>query len=108
MGAVGLPESGRCLGRGRCGGGLGTHPSLVCALIWGGKAGGEGVQRHSWGWPLELALRRRGGAAGAMGARVGASRSKGVVPGQLHGRRSEWRRGTAATALMASCGGVHT
>jgi hypothetical protein len=51
MGAAGSPESGgsgRVLGRVRCGGGLGTHPSLVCALIWGGEAGGEGARRRSW------------------------------------------------------------
>jgi hypothetical protein len=94
-----------CLGRGRCGGGL--DPSLVCALIWGGEAGGKGARRRSWGRPLELALRRRGGAAEAMGTRAGASSSKKVVPGWLHGRGSEWRRGTVATTLMASCGGVH-
>jgi hypothetical protein len=49
MEAASSPESGGSggvFGRGRCGGGLRAHLSLVCALVWGGEAGDEGARRR--------------------------------------------------------------
>jgi hypothetical protein len=49
MEAAGSPESNGSsgvFGQGRCGGGIGAHLSLICALVWGREAGGEGARRR--------------------------------------------------------------
>jgi hypothetical protein len=39
--------SGGVFGQGGCGGGIGAHLGMVCALFWGREAGGGGVRRCS-------------------------------------------------------------
>jgi hypothetical protein len=50
-------------GRGGCGGGIGAHLGLVCALFWGREAGGGGAWQRS-----------RAAAAGARAPAKGAAR----------------------------------
>jgi hypothetical protein len=100
MDAAGSPESGGSggvFGRGRCGGGIGAHLGLVCTLLWGREAGGEGTRRRS-----------RAAAAGSLrsGERGGAAWTA-RVPGEssVLGKILKWLEGFGGGHWSTSRGG---
>jgi hypothetical protein len=95
MGAAGSPDSGGSggvVGRGRCGGGIGAHLSLVCALVWSREAGGDGAQLHRVAASAAAQNPAKLGQQPGGKRRVGLARGLAKGLGCSRGRRGE-RRG---------------